>query len=392
MERLKKQKKILIAASNYWNSSCQVGTHHIAKYYANKGWDVAYISDPVSALHFVNGVDSEVLARFKNSLHGGYKYKTLWTYVPFSLLTPNNKPILRSRWVNNNWQKLTIPRIISKIKKQNFDKVDILFFDSINQSFLLDEIQYKKSVLRIADNSSGFSKYTQALREKEKALSAKVDMVLYTAKELKSYVDELGAVNSSYFPNGVNFSHFYDAQKIFPSEFQNIKKPIVIYVGAIKYWFDFELVRQVAKELKHLSFVLIGQDSIAQKELSGIENIHLLGAKPFSDIPSYLYFSDIGIIPFNVGKYPKLINSVNPLKMYEYLACGLPVVATEWEELRTMNVPINLAKNKDEFIRSILDLLNKSSEEMKIQNIEYARQNDWENRIEYLEEILEINT
>ncbi|MBE0449011.1 MAG: glycosyltransferase, partial [Actinobacteria bacterium] len=255
-----KRKKILVASANHWTSSFQVGTHHLARGFVEAGWDVAFISAPISPLHLLGGINQELCERFAIYRSSGYYDRGghLWTYVPAALLAPHNKPLLRTRWVHWHWASLTWPNVVKKVIRAGFGEVDLLYFDSIHQLFWLNYIAHKKSLLRVADNNAGFERSTPAARELERELVQSVDAVIYTAEQLKEYVESMKPKRMLHVPNGVNFKHFANGPRSLPSEYNDIPKPIAIYVGAIDVWFDYELVNQAAQELPEVSFVLIG--------------------------------------------------------------------------------------------------------------------------------------
>ena len=240
------------------------------------------------------------------------------------------------------------------IKKQGFSEVDILWFDSPLFGYLLDVITYKKSILRIADYSKGFNSVSSAQFNTEINIANKVDVVIYTAKNLKEkYFEIKDKSKMKYVPNGIDLDFFKAADRCLPQELEDIPRPRVIYVGAIHDWFDVDLVHYCAKNLPNYSFIIIGPEHKDLSLLRKLKNVHILGAISYDKIPAFLYNSQVGIIPFNVKDYPALVNSINPLKMYEYLACGLKVVSVEWEQIKDMNDIINLTTKKDEFVDAI---------------------------------------
>ena len=373
-------KKILMACANYWTSPFQVGSHHIARGFADRGWEVGFLSDPISPLHILNGVNQELRDRwslYKND--GKMEYEDrLWAYVPGALATPHNKMLLRSVWVQRNWSKLSFPPIVEKLKQHGFDSVDILYLDFTNHLYLLDYIKYKKSIFRIADNSSGFSKNTRAARDAERKIAGRVDNVLYTAQSLEEHVMSLSPQQATYFPNGVNYEHFAEGSKLTPPEYEHIKRPIALYVGAMSEWFDFELINNAAQKLPDISFVLIGPDDLAKQRLKKRPNIHVLGARKYTDLPAYMHNADVGLIPFDVENNADLVNSINPLKLYEYMACGLPVVSVKWKELTILQSPATLCETPDDFAAAILNICAQGNfERDKDIYQSYASQRDW---------------
>lgn len=382
------KKKALFATSNYWNSPFQVGTHHIAKELVRKGWEIAYISAPISPIHRMFSPTKEFYDRYEIYKKGGETFEDgkVWSYVPGALLTPNNKPILRSEIIYNHWNKLGYPNMKKLIELKDFREVDLLYFDNGLQNYLLDFISYKKSVFRMADKNSGFSNSTKALEKAETKLSRSVDQVLYTAHTLEDHVNSLKPKDTLYFPNGVNLAHFLE-KKEQPIEYKYIDKPIVVYVGAIEEWFDFNLFNEMAKRMPDFAFVVIGPDKLAKQYINEIENVHILGRRSYDQLPAYLQYANVGIIPFNVKEYAHLLDYVNPLKLYEYMVSGIPVVSSKWKELELINSPAQLAENLNQFIDAIKEAVRDTDKE---KYISFAKQHSWTSRVDnLLAEVLE---
>lgn len=349
-------KKVLMAVANYYTSPFQVGSHHYARAFEKLGYEVLFISNPISPIHKLFANTDELKERERICKSNGEKAGSILYYVPNALFTPQNKPFLSSKFVIDNWYKFTTPNILDYALKNGFEDVDILWFDSPMFGFLLDNIKYKKSILRIADYSKGFSAVSQNQFEKEVEIANRADRVIYSAKNLKDkYTEIKDKTKMQYVPNGIDLDFFEKADKSLPDEFKDIPEPRVIYIGAIHEWFDVELVYYCAKTLPTHSFIIIGPEQKDLAKLRTLDNIYLLGAKPYSRVPQFLSHSQVGIIPFDVKNYPELINSVNPLKMYEYLACGLHVVSTKWEQIEDMENYVCLANNPDKFLFSLTD-------------------------------------
>ena len=343
--------KAIIGTSNYWSSPFQVGMHQIARALVKLGWQVAFLSVPISPFHIINAKNNQFNERFEIYKQNGLfdLNDQLWAYVPGAIFTHNNRPILRSGWLQNNWNRLTLPNLKQMLDKNGFSKVDLVLVDYIDYANLRSTTYPKKTVYRIADNNLGFTSFTRMQRKKELQFASNADLVFYSAKKLQNYVQKLGPKASMYLPNGVNFQHFQGLWDI-PEDLAKIRPPIAIYVGALNYWFDYRLIEYAAKSLPELSFVLIGPDKNVRKNINPSNNLHILGPKSYHEIPRYITHSNIGIIPFNLKDYPDLVNSINPLKLYEYLACGLPVIATAWDELVSINSPALLYHSHIEFV------------------------------------------
>jgi hypothetical protein len=381
---MKGKRKALFIAANYWNTPYRVGSHELASLFAKNGWEVSFMSDPVSPLHLFKIDNNQIRERFKIWLSGGQYDKTtnVRSYVPLTLFPPQKYPILKTRFVFENWHKFTIPNVYYKLKRIGFDNVDLLYFDNATQGIWLSLINYRKSVFRIADNYSGYDKYAGYSRIMEENLVKDVDLVLYTARNFEDYVQSIRDRKSIYFPNGVNFESFANGTKEEPEDLKQIPHPRIIYVGEMEIRFDFGIIKYAAQALPEFSFILIGNEIKAKKEFQNLPNVYVLGIKKSMELSGYLYNSDAGIIPFNVKDYGNLINFVNPIKLHQYFACGLPVISARWDELEKMGTEAFLYDTYDEFVLLLKRATESEADRNKL--IEYAKLNDWEIRYEQL--------
>jgi glycosyltransferase involved in cell wall biosynthesis len=128
--------------------------------------------------------------------------------------------------------------------------------------------------------------------------------------------------------NGVDVATFGGATRR-PGDIEDIPHPIVGYHGMIARWFDFDLISAALDRLPGMSLVLVGPHDPAQRpqlsQLTERGNVHYLGPKASDDIAAYVQSFDVGLVPFVVDE---LTRAVSPLKMYEYMAGRVPVVAT----------------------------------------------------------------
>ncbi|MBP8154962.1 MAG: glycosyltransferase [Nitrospira sp.] len=373
-----------MACASYWTTPFQVGSHHLARGFVDAGWTVGFVSDPISPLHLFGHARKELASRFQLYRDGGVwdLGKQLWAYVPAALATPRNEPVLRSHALERGWAALTWPSVEKVVRNHGFGAVDLLYCDSPKHLSWISRVTRARTVFRVADNTSGFRRTTPAAREAERELAAAADLVVYSAETLQDYVESLRPRRMAHLPNGVNFSHFAKPGAPVPLEYASIRRPIAVYAGYMDAWFDYALVNRLAAALPDVSFVLIGGSPQAHAKCAPAANLHLLGPRPFARLPEYLQAANVGLIPFDVQHHPTLVHSIHPLKLYEYFAAGLPVVATRWRELERLQSPAMLCESAEQFVTAIESCVTREPQRALYRA--YAEQADWKHRVSRL--------
>jgi glycosyltransferase involved in cell wall biosynthesis len=129
--------------------------------------------------------------------------------------------------------------------------------------------------------------------------------------------------------NGVEFAHF-EAPRPAPPELRRLPRPLIGYVGLLSHFLDFEMLEGLRRERRGGTLVLIGPGTpatgAALKEFAAREGVALIGPRPYAEIPAWMQALDVGVIPFRAGD--PFVQGINPNKVYQYLASGLPVVTT----------------------------------------------------------------
>lgn len=213
------------------------------------------------------------------------------------------------------------------------------------------------------------------VRELEAELIRQSDIVLVTSKNLLSAKSN-SAKQIFYVPNGASRSAFEQAQTgghvqdATPEDICSIPRPRIGFVGAIAKWVDQKLLRNVALKRPNYSFVFIGPAFVDISALK-LPNVFILGAKPYDVLFSYYRQLDVGLIPFIEDDLQAWYS--NPIKAYEYIAAGLPVVSTRIPELESLGALVSIASTEDEFC----DLIDKAVEG-KLRPDRQARERFWE--------------
>jgi glycosyltransferase involved in cell wall biosynthesis len=112
--------------------------------------------------------------------------------------------------------------------------------------------------------------------------------------------------------------------------------------------------------------------------LAEAPNIHLVGGQPFAELPAWLGAADVGLIPYAANAYTA---AVFPMKVYEYLAAGLPVVSTPLPSLAGVE-GIAFADTAAAFERTVECALGNDSPERRAARLALARAHSWERRME----------
>jgi len=188
--------------------------------------------------------------------------------------------------------------------------------------------------------------------------------------------------------NGVNLELFQPRGYQVPPEMALLPRPIIGYVGALQERVNISILETIARKTPQSSLVLIGPLVSPNhfKNLEAYSNIHFLGEKPYEKIPGYLHFCDVCILPHTRNDFTM---SMNPLKLYEYLAMGKPVVTTDIPGLEEFGSLIKRASSGDRFIQLINESVAKSENGLPERCKEFVSHRSWDKKVDTMLEIIE---
>jgi glycosyltransferase involved in cell wall biosynthesis len=250
-------------------------------------------------------------------------------------------------------------------------------------------LPHKFSLARLSDYDPGLAamgEYDAGVEAMMEDLIGRVDLMTYTSKTLLPYIQAHNPRQTLYLPNGVDFSAFHQAKQPRPKEYEDIKGPIAVYVGALDKRFDYEAIEYAARSLPNVTFVLIGK-AVPGNPVENLSNVRLLGFRPHETVPAFLQHADVGLVVLNVKGMPDYINAVSSNKLYQYLACGLPVVSSSYAEVRASDVPAALFGTPEEFVDVLQATLEQKHD--KAAFVHYARAQDWSTRYAWLANVFE---
>lgn len=226
----------------------------------------------------------------------------------------------------------------------------------------------------------------EVLGPAERELVEKSDIVFTTAPKLAE-IRKAWNPNTHDFGNVADFDHFAMARElatIVPEDLAAIPAPRVGFIGAVSsYKVDFQLIRFLAQSRPAWSVVLIGKvgegdpwtDSAA---LAGLSNLHLLGPRPYAELPRYLKGLDVTLLPNTMNDYTE---SMFPMKFFEYLAAGKPVVSVDLPALRAYHGRVWLAKSPEDFVKGVGEALRGAVAPLE-ERLALARQHTYTARTE----------
>lgn len=280
------------------------------------------------------------------------------------------------------------------LKRLNIKDFIIWSFNPMNVSWL----DFKKTKIFTAiDDWSLHPIYRDKVKKLNKNYSLidkNVNYVFTVSDELKNKFNNKACY---YIPNAVDFDHFYlsadNKEKWFNTikedQFSSIKRPIIGYVGVIQERFNIELFEYLLKNNPNCSFVIIGHVWVnMEKKLELLKqeynNLYLCGPIDYKIMPYYMNQFDIGLIPHHVNKFTA---SMNPLKIYEYLSCGVPVISTVLAYTELDNL-IYYATDKVKFNDHINNILQTKIDKSGM--ITAAKQETWSKRIQRIFDLIKI--
>jgi glycosyltransferase involved in cell wall biosynthesis len=220
----------------------------------------------------------------------------------------------------------------------------------------------------------------QKMAAMERRLCERADLVFATAHSL---VESKRAFNpeTHLASHGVDHAHF--ASALSPatqvaSDLLALPKPVIGFIGLIQDWIDQDLIAHVAERHPEWSLVLVGKAIVDVSRLARLPNVHLLGRRPYADLPAYCKGFSVGIIPFVLNE---LTHHVNPIKLREYLSAGLPVVSTPLPEVMHHAEHASIAKEPQEFVAALERAVAEDTPALRRRRSERMRKEAWEHKV-----------
>jgi len=196
--------------------------------------------------------------------------------------------------------------------------------------------------------------------------------------------------------NGVELDHFLvsrDRSKIPPDMRKVVAKGkcIIGYFGALATWFDYELVVELARAHPEYEILLIGWDydkSLKSYPIGDYSNITVIGPIDYNILPQYACWFDVSTIPFRINE---VTESTSPIKLFEYMALGHPIVTTDLPECRKYR-SVLIGRDHSEFIRRVEEALGKREDQEYLAILKReAMENTWQSKAKQISDVIREN-
>ena len=379
---------IVILSTADWDNPFWTNKQHTALQLVARGYRVLYIDSlglrkPSSTRQDLQRIWRRLqkAARYPQLIREG-----LWVWSP-ALLPIQTSPI--ARFFNATLLNWGLGFHLTRLGLRR----DILWTYNPLTSFLLKLESFKTIVYHCVDEIKAQPGMPVDIIETgDRELVSKSDLVFVTSPKLLEKRRPLNP-ETHYFPNVADYDHFskaMNAHTAVPQDLSSIPTPRIGFIGAISgYKVDFSLLRFIADEKPEWSIVLIGK--IGEGEpmtdasvIENVPNIHLLGPRTYSELPSYLKGFDVALLPNRLNEYTE---SMFPMKFFEYLSAGKPVVSVNLPALRDYRHVVSVAISPREFVQKINTILAGNCPDI-IDRLAVAKNNTYASRTENMLKIV----
>lgn len=273
----------------------------------------------------------------------------------------------------------------------------IVWFSMPGMIELYDDIPSASLRLyHVIDEYAGYHGHTEAsrrrLEQNEQAMMAMVDAVVVVSESLYQ-------AKSAFNPhtwvvrNGVDYRRYADclADPRLPERLEAIPPPRLGYIGLLGEKVDLGLLEALAVDhpewsLVFLSAVKLDEQAETWQAMRALPNVYLLDPVPASQVPDYVKGFQVGLMPYVADLQ---VQNSSPLKLYDYMAAGIPIVSVDMPPARRFESLIHLARGPQTFAQAVSAALQDTSPERCRARREVAAQNSWDVRVEQLSGLIE---
>ncbi|MDU1846682.1 MAG: glycosyltransferase [Niallia nealsonii] len=363
---------IVFVSHTFIGSTFVVGSHHLSRELSELGHNICHISTPISPFHMLKiRKDENIKKRFKLSISTEKYYNNVYNFVPISFYTWGvAKRILEKKQKNPLNRAKSIKEKINKFF--NNEKIDVMFIDQPTMIGIEDILQPNLLIYRPTDIYSEMLN-DRTLLKYELEIIRKSKLVVGTSGPVVDFYKKY-LPNKEYYilENGVEYKHFANYIPTLNNDICSL-----VYIGSLDNRIDINFFIEAARKFPNLNFKIVGP--INKEDLAKLrmyKNIVIYGGVDYSEIPTILGDSDIALLPLN--DHPANAGR-SPMKLYEYLAAGLPVISKKTLELSRRNLDYVFLYDTYESAFENINLLNSNRIDKKIIK-NYSKQFSWDSK------------
>jgi len=371
---------IICLANNYYFDP--TSKHHVMRELA-KAHHVLWINWHASRRPSLNRRDlGSIVDKLRQFGRGLTKVQDrLWVLTPLVLPLPSSAAARRiNRWLVGIQTRRILRTLPPRREVWSFTPDVVPLLGSFGE---------ERVVYYCVDEFSAFSGYdAETTRRLDRQMCERADLVLTTSQALYASKKPHNP-NTHPMPHGVLHEHFAKVlDPGFPEapELRDLPRPIVGYYGLVHDWQDLDLLAEVARRRPGWSIVLVGKLQVDVDRFRSVPNMHFLGQKPHDDLPGFSRGFDVAVIPHKVNE---LTRNMNPIKLREYLAAGLPVVSSPLPEVLAYAPEVRVAEGADGWVEALEAAIADRGPEADRRRSDLVAEEGWSARVAEISSLLD---
>ena len=344
---------IVILSTQDWDA-LPTRKHHWARRFARQGNQVLYIEQQMHWLGWLVDLRRQLWRAVRWTAGPRQVEERLWVYT-----LPIVLPFFQMVGFINRFNNLLLPLLRSVLRRLGFGRV-VLFAYTPHCGGLIGRLQERLSVYECVDEFAAVRGlvYAPTLAALEREVLAAAGLTIVTHAHLLARRQAL-TQRICVVPNGADLDHFAAAGAAttpVAAAVAALPRPVIGFHGWIQYWVDFDLIAHAARSHPDWSFALVGPvEPLARVDkVRGLSNVHFLGRHSYQDMPNVVAGFDVCINPFVLNE---LADAVSPIKLYEYLASGKPVVSVDMPAANEFRGLIPLTRTREQFVAALEQVL-----------------------------------
>lgn len=354
-----------------------------------KNSEILYFDPPVSIIAPLK--DPKCKERISKHKQAGEKVQdNITVYALPPVLPFFNK----FRIINKINQFFQAKYVNKKMKQHGFDDKTVVWCYSPSSCDIISHINYDKLVYDCVDRHSAYKGHINpvVVDNMEKDLAQKADFVFSTAVGLHETLSKYNS-KSMMIPNGAAYEIFSRVQTekdtlTCPDAMKDLKGPIYGFVGMLQECIDYDLIESLAKNRPDCTIFMIGRTlpGVSMARFEKYKNVIIHGLVKQPELPNFIAQFDVCLNVFKAGMLSK---DVSPLKFYEYLATGKPIVSTrEPLQVEDFKDVVYIAQNEEQFLTFCDSAAVENDNDKQMKRLEYGSQCSWSERVKQMENTL----